>query len=117
MSVLDTTFSELCVDIEDQRLSEDILQSQPKRIFDIAVIRKLLIDALDNDDLNDLCYDYFPDVYKEFSEGMGNRKRRRLLIDYCERRNQLEKLLDHIRSLNPEKYNEYFPHLIRKVSL
>jgi hypothetical protein len=46
---------------------------------------------------------------------MRNNTRRRLLLDYCERHNQLQQLVRHIRRLHPEKYREYFPRLVKPV--
>ncbi|GIK37957.1 MAG: hypothetical protein BroJett011_17900 [Chloroflexota bacterium] len=88
---------------------------QAEKIFDIAGIRELLAVALDSHDLIDLCQNYFLEVHKEFSPEMGNRMRRRLLIDYCERHNQLRQLVSYIRTINSEKYHEYFPRLVKPL--
>ncbi len=124
VSVLGTTFDELCIGTEAQQISEYTHKSLtdeigqtllPKRIFDTAAIRELLTIALDASDLNDLCQDYFPVVYKDFSEGMTTRKRKRLLIGYCEHHNQFEQLVRQIRKINPEQYEAFFPYLVKPV--
>ncbi len=51
--------------------------------FKTAPIRKLLKEALFDQDLNDLCMDYFPDVYDRFSDGMGKQQKISILIEYC----------------------------------
>lgn len=125
LSVLDITFSELCGGTEDQQLSEYALKPlaaemaqvpQSEKIFDIAVMRDLLTIALNDSNLNDLCQDYFPEVYRDFSEGMTTSKRKRLLIDYCTRHNQFQQLVRQIRKINPEQYEAYFPYLVKPVT-
>jgi hypothetical protein len=92
--------------------SQDPPQEQ---IFDIAALRELLATALGDKDLIGLCQNYFPEVYNKFSERMRNSTRRRLLLDYCERHNQLQQLVRHLRRLNSEKYREHFPNLVKPV--
>ncbi|GIK37953.1 MAG: hypothetical protein BroJett011_17860 [Chloroflexota bacterium] len=90
---------------------ENAADAQLEGMFDTATIRELLVMALSESDLIDLCHDYFPKVYTEFSEGMKNSTRRHLLIEYCQLHNLLPKLIQHIRIINPEKYSDYFPRL------
>lgn len=88
---------------------------QREKLFDTAAIRDLLIIALDANDLNDLCQDYFPAVYRDFSEGMTTRKRTRLLIDYCTHHDQFQQLVRQIRKINPERYAADFPRVVKPV--
>jgi hypothetical protein len=117
--------AEAGVPMEVQHLPEHISESpefemapgpQREKIFDTAAIRDLLTIALNDRTLNDLCQDYFPEVYRDFSEGMTISKRRRLLIDYCTRHNQFQQLVRQIRKINPEQYELYFPFLVQPVT-
>jgi len=100
-----------------EHLSAEVTQvPQPETILDVAAIRDLLISGLSDSNLNDLCQDYFPEVYRDFSEGMTISKRRRLLIDYCARHNQFQQLVRQIRKINPEQYELHFPYLVQPVT-
>lgn len=88
---------------------------ESRSIFDTAIIRELLIVALNENDLIDLCQDYFPKVYVEFSEGMKNSTRRRLLIEHCQHHNLLLQLVQYIRTINPAKHREYFARLVKPI--
>lgn len=89
-------------------------QSWP-RLFDMNSLRELLTISLTNSLLIDLCQSYFPTVYHDFAEGMTASQQRRLLLDHCERHHQLQLLVDHIKTINPERYRDYLPRLIKPV--
>jgi hypothetical protein len=80
--------------------------------FNIASIRKLLKEALFDQDLNDLCMDYFPDVYDRFSDGMGKQQKISILIEYCLRHDLFPTLLTEVNGVNEEKYKQYEKTLI-----
>jgi tetratricopeptide (TPR) repeat protein len=67
-------------------------------------IRDLLTDAFSDGELTDLCCDHFESVYNSFATGMSKAQKIQLLIDYCVRRNQLEKLAQEIKEHNPNMY-------------
>ena len=71
------------------------------------VIRKLINEALTPEEFNDLVYDYFPDVYRQFTNGQNQPQRVRTLIDYADKHREIEKLLERIKNINPEVYQEY----------
>ena len=48
------------------------------------VIRELLYQGLGEEEFNDLVYDYFPDVYSQFTNGQNKSQRIRNLIDYAD---------------------------------
>lgn len=81
--------------------------SSSKTIYHTAAIRKLLREALSDQELEDLCMDYFPDVHNQFSLGMDKHQKTHHLLEYCSRRNQLPYLLELIYQINPERYTEY----------
>jgi hypothetical protein len=39
--------------------------------------------------------------------GMARSQKIQLLLDYCERTNQIEALLTQIKKINPHKYRQY----------
>jgi hypothetical protein len=80
--------------------------------FNTATIRKLLKEALFDQDLNDLCMDYFPDVYDRFSDGMGKQQKISILIEYCLRHDLFPTLLTEVNRVNGEKYKQYEKTLI-----
>lgn len=71
------------------------------------VIRELLYQGLGEEEFNDLVYDYFPDVYSQFTNGQNKSQRIRNLIDYADKHREIEKLLEGIKNINPKVYQEY----------
>jgi nucleoside phosphorylase len=70
--------------------------AQPSR----AQIRKLVEDALTDDDLSNLCLDEFPKVYNQFTTGQTKPQRIRLLVEYADRQQEVPKLLSAIKQIN-----------------
>jgi hypothetical protein len=66
-----------------------------------AQVRARLTQALSDEELTQLCYDHFRSVYEQFSAGMSKSDHVQRLLDYCERRGQVEELLAHVREINP----------------
>jgi Effector-associated domain 7/Trypsin-like peptidase domain len=83
-----------------------------KATYHTAAIRRLLREALTDQELEDLCMDYFPDIYNQFSLGMDKHQKTHRLLEYCNRRNQLPYLLERIYQINPEKYVEYINKIL-----
>jgi Effector-associated domain 7/NB-ARC domain/TIR domain len=79
--------------------------SQPAKPL-LSEIRQLVEDALSNDELINLCYD-FPKVYNQFTTGQTKTQRIRLLIEYVQRQREESKLLTAIESLNPNAYARF----------
>ena len=71
------------------------------------VIRELLYQGLDEEEFNDLVYDYFPDVYNQFTNGQNKKQRVRILIEYADKHREIEQLLEGIKNINPKVYQEY----------
>jgi hypothetical protein len=72
-----------------------------------AIIRQLLREALGDQQITDLTFDHFRPVHEEFAMGMARSQKIQLLLDYCERTNQIEALLTQIKKINPHKYRQY----------
>jgi uncharacterized protein (DUF924 family) len=79
--------------------------------WNTAAIRQLLSEALDDQSLTDLAFDHFRPVYDQFSIGLTRNHKIQLLIEYCQRHNQIEALLNQIQHLNPAQYHQHQPHL------
>jgi|GEM_PF-1192799 len=69
-----------------------------------TVIRQLLTDAFNDEELTTLCYDHFMDVYEGFGSGMSKTDKVLRLLDYCIRREQVEALLAAVRKANPAQF-------------
>ena len=82
-------------------------EPMPPAPWDRGVIRQLLNDAFDDEELAMLCYDHFAEVYERFGEGMTKPKKILVLIDYCHRHNQFELLIEAVKRLNPAQYAKY----------
>lgn len=79
----------------------------PTDQFSSGAIRKLLNEALSDEDLKTLCYDYFRPVYDEFGSQMSRQEKIQLLLEHCERRQQLDELLTYVKKTNPKQYNRF----------
>ncbi|MCB8945577.1 MAG: hypothetical protein H6658_17650 [Ardenticatenaceae bacterium] len=82
----------------------------PPPLWNTAAIRTLLTEALDDQSLTALAYDHFRAAYNEFSDGLTRSRKIQLLLDYCQRHNQLENLLTQIERLNPAQYRQHQPY-------
>ena len=71
-----------------------------------AEIRKFLIDVLDDEALTELCYDYFRDVYENFTKGMTRRQKIQLLIEYCDKHEIFPNLLVLLKKADPDLYEK-----------
>jgi ligand-binding sensor domain-containing protein len=74
-----------------------------------ADIRSFLTKTFSNEELSHLCFDYFPDVYDNFAEGMEKGKKIQHLIEYCQRHGILPNLLAALHTARPSQYEQRFP--------
>jgi nucleoside phosphorylase len=81
--------------------------------YDLAEVRKLIKEALSAGDLETFCFDYFREVYDEFTSGQFNGDRVLLLVTHAHRKRQLERLLDELRKANPRVSEEFAGRLRR----
>lgn len=75
--------------------------------YNTSAVRKLLIAAFSDEEFAIFCFDYFPDVYQEFAEGMSFSKKVQALIDYCARHVSFDDLLALVKEKNPAQYAEF----------
>ena len=70
-------------------------------------IRKLVDKTLTFEKFNDLVYDIFYDVYKEFVQGQEKSQRIRLLVEHVFTHQSIDDLLNEIKEINPKAFNEF----------
>jgi hypothetical protein len=68
-------------------------------------LRELLVKSFSYEELNDFCFDYFPDVYDRAEGSLGKHVTARLLIDYCERQGLIKYLIALIKEYNSYQYD------------
>ncbi|MBN1887344.1 MAG: hypothetical protein JW850_05120 [Thermoflexales bacterium] len=78
--------------------------AQQEPAWDTEVVRKLLTEALSDQELDRLCYDHFRPAYEEFGQKMGKGDKVHHLVEYCDRQEKLDHLVDLVRQRNPRKY-------------
>lgn len=78
--------------------------------YDTRAIRKLLSNAFNDDELIIFCFDYFPEVSQRLSPVMGLFIKIQILLDYCKRYGQFEKLLQLMKQENPHQYERHKPY-------
>lgn len=75
--------------------------------YNLTAVRKLLIEAFDDGELTIFCHDHFREVVEHFGEGMSKSDKAFQLVTYCDRREQLEALMDRIKDERPGKFEKY----------
>ncbi len=85
--------------------------------YNIGVVRQLVGAAFGDQELQDFCMDYFYEVYKQFTQGQTKSERVRMLVDYADRKERLDELIDGVREKNPAKYREYERRLLKSETI
>jgi len=73
-----------------------------------AEIRRFLNDAFSDEELKTLCFDYFRDVYDDFTAGMTRGQMIQLLLERCVRREALANLEAALRAERLDQYAARF---------
>jgi hypothetical protein len=76
-----------------------------------GLVRQLVNEALAEDEIRDLCFDYFREVSNKLSAAMGRGECIRQLVDWCYRQKQMDALLARVKQANSSVYKDYIPHL------
>jgi len=79
--------------------------------YDTAAIRDLLAAALGDGELTTLCFDYFRPVYEDLGSGTSKSQKIQRLLEYCDRHEQMERLLRLVEERNPAQYARFAPRL------
>ncbi len=77
--------------------------------YNTARIRQFLLERFHDEELEALCFDYFPTVKQDFTEGMTKRRKINLLLEHCLRQNRFSDLLAALQRERPRVYAEFFP--------
>ena len=73
-----------------------------------ADIRRFLVETFSDEELKILCFDYFRDVYDDFTTGMTKGRMIQLLIERCDRRGALANLDAALAAERPAQYATRF---------
>lgn len=76
-----------------------------------AELRQFINNYFSDDELNALCFDYFPEVLNNFAAGMTKSQKVIDLLSYCERRGLMENLLAALAILRSEPYQKLIDSL------
>jgi competence ComEA-like helix-hairpin-helix protein len=71
-------------------------------------IRRFLIETFNDEELTELCFDHFPELYQNFAGDMTLGRKALQLVDYCRRRERVPELLDILRRERPDSFRKVF---------
>lgn len=74
--------------------------------YNSTAIRELLKAVFDDESLQQFCHQHFRPVYRMLTDEMSSAWKRRLLLDFCERYSQFDKLLSQLSGIAPRRYRE-----------
>ncbi len=69
-----------------------------------AGLRRQMVRSLSEDQLRNLCFDYFPDVYDQLASGMSKDEIARRLIDYARKQKLIPNLRAALHEINPQVF-------------
>ena len=70
----------------------------------LADLRRFLTEHFSDQELTELCFDHFPEVYRNFGSGETLNARALALVGYCQRRDRLPELLAVLERERPEPF-------------
>ena len=76
--------------------------------------RKFLQEFFSDEELTNFCFDYFPQVYNDFTTGMPKSQKVRMVVENSQRRGRIEELLAALERERPKSYPNFFakrPHM------
>jgi hypothetical protein len=73
----------------------------------LEIIRNLLGEAFDADEVSTLAYDRFYPVYAEFTAATSKTRMIDAVITYAKKNGRIPDLLDYIQENSPYYYQEY----------
>jgi len=79
-------------------------------------LRQFLVRYFNEDELDDLCFDFFPAALQEFASGMPVGKKARLLIAYANRHGQHDLLIAAVSRLRPNQFSALASLMARQNS-
>lgn len=73
-----------------------------------AELRQFITQYFSDLELDELCFDYYPDLLNQFTSGMTKSQKVIALIGYCDRRGLTNHLLTTLAKLRPAAYQDQF---------
>lgn len=77
----------------------------------LEVIRSLLDEAFDAEEVSMMAYDRFHAVYAEFTAATSKSRMIDAIITYARKNGRISDLLDYVQENNPYYYREYADRL------
>lgn len=74
----------------------------------LGMIRQFIVDHFSDEELTQFCFDHFHQVYQNFVSEMTAGRKALLLVDYCNRRDNVPSLLELLRVERPGPYLRVF---------
>lgn len=71
-------------------------------------LRRFLADHYNDEELTGLCFDHFPEVFRNFAADMTTARKGIALLDYCQRRDRLPELVALLERERPEPFQRIF---------
>lgn len=72
-------------------------------------LRRFIQNVFNDEELGNFCFDYFPQVYNEFTTGMPKSQKVRMLVERAESGSRLRDLHAALSRENPRAYDNAFP--------
>jgi hypothetical protein len=76
---------------------------------DLQQLRRFIQNAFSDEELGNFCFDYFPQVYNEFTTGMPKSQKVRMLVAQAENGSRLPDLHAALKRETPRAYDSAFP--------
>ncbi len=76
--------------------------------YEPAKIRRFLQERFNDEELNHLCFDYFPTVQNDFTVGMRKGQKVQMLLEHCHKQRRWPALMAALERERPETYAEQF---------
>ena len=73
-----------------------------------AELRPFIMEFFSDEELESLCFDYFREVYQNFTTGMTKNRKAMLLVGYCETRGRLADLTAALERERPAAWRDKF---------
>ena len=83
--------------------------------FNTAAVRELLMAAFSDEELMTFCFDDFRPVYEEFATGMSRTQKVQRLVETCDRRGEMVRLLARVARANLYQYTRFKDRLWKTV--
>ena len=74
----------------------------------LADLRRFLTEHFSDQELTELCFDHFHEVYRNFGSGETVNAKVLALLGYCQRRDRLPELLAALEQERPEPFRRVF---------